>query len=145
MRSGVESLSASSAARGVASGVGSGKMKNLQAKQLWTQGLVPSGKATIGRVPRLLTSPGALINTPLYIRPGLWSGRSRATQAEVYTWSHFAFFAFEASGGHRSGGQRRLARFASRPGVPKGMTPPPTHPSTLKVVAPPSTPSPSTS
>lgn len=48
----VESLCDSSVARGIASRVGSGKLKHLQISPLWTQDLVTSRRATLGRVPR---------------------------------------------------------------------------------------------
>lgn len=57
---GVESLSHSFAARGIASRAGSGKLDHLLVKHLWTQDLVNNRRATIGRVPWLLNSADAL-------------------------------------------------------------------------------------
>lgn len=52
--SGVEGMSVSSAATGIAFQVASGKLKHMQVKQMWTQhALVKSCRATFGRVSRL--------------------------------------------------------------------------------------------
>lgn len=50
----------SSAAKGIASRVGRGKIKHLQVKQLWSQDLVRTGRAIVTKVPRRIDSGDAL-------------------------------------------------------------------------------------
>lgn len=57
-----ESLCDSSGARGIASRVGPGKLKHVQANQLWTQDLVRCGRATNSWGPQQLKSADALVH-----------------------------------------------------------------------------------
>lgn len=83
----VETSCDSSAARGLTSRVGHGKLKHLQVKRLRAQELVRCGLATLSRDSQLLTSVGALVQIPPCANTSCWSkwrcGRGFEAQAAV--------------------------------------------------------------